>query len=195
VSEWVGIGGIGGNSGNLLQTGVIETCSGGHQENQAWWEAVPSRYGSEPFGDLVVLRGQRIEALVAKDPDGSWVTRIDNLSTGLSGVSVVGGSWQVVRDATGKPFGAVQGDDSGYRYAGGHSAEWIVEDPYAVTNQQFPLASYGSVTFTAIHADIGYPWQLQPSEAVEIAHRDAVISTPSPPLGDGFSVRYTGSWT
>jgi hypothetical protein len=194
VGEWVGIGGVGGKSGDLLQTGVSETCQGGHQYNQAWWEMVPSSADSEPFQNLVILRGQRIEALVAKEPNGKWVTRVDDLSTGLSGSSVIGADWAVVRDATGKVFGQVLGEDTGLSYAGGHSAEWIVEDPYATTNMQFPLASYGTVSFGDLHAQIGYPWHLLASQGVEIAHGGAVISVPSLPVDDGFSVSYTGSW-
>ncbi|HTX01073.1 MAG TPA: G1 family glutamic endopeptidase [Acidimicrobiales bacterium] len=194
VGEWVGIGGAGGNSGNLLQTGVSESCYDHHQFNQAWWELVPSGLGSVIFSDLVVLRGQHIAALVIREPDGRWATRVDDLSTGLSGTAVVGGGWSVVHDGSGKPVGPPQGRDS-LGYAGGHSAEWIVEDPYSVTNAQLPLASFDTIAFGDLHAAIGYSWHLAPTDALEIAHKDgSVIAVPTLPAEDGFTVSYTGGW-
>jgi hypothetical protein len=41
-SMWVGTGGAGGSSGDLLQTGVRSDCIGGVQDNNpSWWEQFP----------------------------------------------------------------------------------------------------------------------------------------------------------
>ncbi len=192
-SDWVGIGGAqsGTNSGGvLLQTGIDNSCVNGIQESSGWWEEFPSNpnYGM-PFSNFPVSPGDNIQASVFENSGGSWTTLLENLSTGLEGIMVTGEGWGVA------PIGATgfsdQGTTTNVSYAGGYTAEWIVEDPTGSSGNLVPFANYGSVTFTNLGTSLN-PWYLTASEGYAIQQNGSVLSVPSLPGSDGFSVYYTG---
>lgn len=189
VGVWVGIGGV-QNSETLLQTGITAQCVGGEQQTAAFWEEYPSEpNASRLFLGFQVSPGDRIQATVFQTTTGAWATRVDDLSTGLSGIMVTGEGWGVMLDAGNGTF-SVQGLTAGLTYAGGSTAEWIAED-FGQNGSQITLADYGTVTFSDLGTSLS-SWELTPSEGVEIVQNGAVLSTPSAPANDGFSVSYTG---
>ncbi len=187
---WVGIGGD--SSGVLLQTGVFPTCVDGEQQNVGWWEEYPSSRNHEAnFADFPVSAGDVIEASVYETTTGAWQTRVNDLSTGLSGIMITGEGWGVYSDGSGSSF-PEQGSTAGLSYSGGYTAEWIVEDPgTGTTTTPAPFADYGTVTFSDLTTSLP-SWSLTSDEAVEMVQRSTVLSTPSPPSTHGFSVNYTG---
>lgn len=102
---------------------------------------------------------------------------------------VTGEGWGVCTDGSCGTF-SNQGTTTGLTYGGGYTAEWIVEDP-SQNGTLAPFADYGSVTFTSLQTSLS-AWYLTMSEGWEIVQNGVVLSTPSPPSGDGFSVSYTG---
>ncbi|MCL6095295.1 MAG: G1 family endopeptidase, partial [Actinobacteria bacterium] len=199
VGIWVGIGGVewsnGSSSGALLQTGVTATCVDGAQQDFGWWEEFPMNPNELiPFSGFPVSPGDLIKASVYEAVSGAWVTRVDDLSTGLSGIMITGEGWGVYVDGSGSSF-PEQGSTADVFYSGGYTAEWIVEDPASQvkpTDVLVPFADYGTVTFSDLTTSLS-PWYLTSSEAVEIYQNGTVLSTPSvPPGNDGFSVSYTG---
>lgn len=195
TGTWVGIGGVGGNSGALLQTGVIENCVDGVQQNSGFWEIVPATPNqSETYTDFPVNAGDTMIATIEYE-NGQWATVLEDVNTGLSGVFVAGANWVVLTTSTGTVVGGVQGNASGYAYSGGYSAEWIQEDvTQASTGSLFPFPDYGSVTFTGLKV-LPAGSSLPNSDAVEIQNSaGAVISVPGPYGGSsGFTVTYTGA--
>jgi hypothetical protein len=194
-SAWVGLGGYrwpsGGTSGGLLQTGISDQCVNGAQEDTGWFEAVPSAPDhSEVFAGFAVSPGDAITASVFQSGSGVWETKLDDLTTGLAGFSVTGEGWGVAPDAAAM-FHA-QGTLNG-AYAGGYSAEWIVEDfTVAATSTLTPLANYGTVSFSNLGTSLT-PWALASADALAIAQNGVTLSTPSAPSSSGgFSVSYTG---
>ena len=191
---WVGIGGdtypTGGSSGVLLQTGVSVACNGGQPQYWAWWEEYPDLPNQpDPFQGMTISPGDTIEATIYQTTSGSWASRVDDLTTGISGIMVTGAGWGVGID--GDPSSLVlEGITTDLPYSGGYSAEWIVEDPGAPPNQA-PFADYGTVTFSGLRTSLSQ-WYLTPDEATEIVQGGVVLSTPSLPSADGFSVSYTG---
>ena len=98
-STWVGIGGAGTGTGDLLQTGVRSDCVGGVQADYpGWWELAPELPEID-FESMTVSPGNVIEASVYLAGDGvTWVTRLDDLTTGISGVMLSNGGWGTVLD-------------------------------------------------------------------------------------------------
>jgi len=188
---WVGIGGYGwptgGTSGTLLQTGVTTDCVNGVQQDAGWFEELPNP--SRDFAGFPVSPGDSIQASVFQGSSGAWETRIDDLTTGLSGVMVTGEGWGVSEDAGNGSF-AEQGSTAGLSYSGGYTAEWIVED-YTQNGSLVPLADYGTVDFTDLKTSLA-SWYLTANEGWAIVQNGVVLSTPSSPSSDGFSVSYTG---
>jgi hypothetical protein len=125
--------------------------------------------------------------------NGQWGTLLDNLSTGLSAVFVVGSSWEVVTTATFTPVGGIQGDATGTSYSGAYSVEWIQEDvTSAGSGSLFTLPNYGSVAFFNLRTSLA-SWSLPNSDAYEITNNNNVpVSVPGPVVNDGFTVTYTG---
>jgi len=190
---WVGIGGYGwptgGTSGTLLQTGVTAGCTNGVPQYNGWFEEYPSIPNtSKNFLGFPVSPGDAIEAYVFQGSSGAWETRVDDLTTGLSGVMVTGNGWGVSADAGNGTF-LKQGSTDGLSYSGGYTAEWIVED-YSQNGAAVPLADYGTVNFTGLKTSL--PWSLTSSEGLAMVQNGVVVSTPSPPSSSGFSVSYTG---
>ena len=190
ADTWVGTGGDGGSSGDLLQTGIEDDCVNGVQQNFSWWFEVSSAnevLGSSRFGGLTVTAGDSMDAYVYQATSGQWVTRIDDLTTGLSGYMVTGDVWEVCPDSGGSC--SVQGEASDVSYSGGYTAEWIEEDPGV---NPVPFADYGTVSFSDLLLGGLSPWYLTESHGLEIVQNGVVLSTPSLPDNDGFTLSYTG---
>ncbi|HLX32987.1 MAG TPA: G1 family glutamic endopeptidase [Gaiellaceae bacterium] len=191
-STWDGLGGDGGNSGDLLQTGVESDCVGGVQTDTAgWWELVPP-LPEIPFGSMLVSPGDQIAAYTYEWNDGSrWETCVDDLTTGVSGLMVTGEGWGVTTGGCGGTF-SLQGSTSGYTYAGATTAEWVEEDTCDLTTSSYaPLADFGTVAFTNLTTSLS-PWSLTPAEQIAIVQGGTVLALPSAPdsTGDGFSVTF-----
>lgn len=195
-STWVGIGGYGwptgGTSGALLQTGITDQCVNGSQQDFGWFEEYPSTPNeSKPFRSFPVSPGDAISATVFQGSSGAWETKVDDLTMGLSGIMVTGRGWGVASDGSGTPTFPEQGTTTGLTYAGGYTAEWIVED-FAVGGAPsiVPLANYGTVTFSDLQTSLA-TWSLTIGEGLAITQNGVTLSTPSPPSTAGFSVTYT----
>jgi hypothetical protein len=189
----VGIGGVtwktGATSGSLLQTGVRTQCVGGRQRDAGWFELYPSKPNeSADFAGFPASPGDSIKASVYRASGRAWVTRLDDLTAGISGWMVTGEGWGVARDRGNGRFSG-QGATDGLSYAGGYTAEWIVED-YSENGSRVPLADYGAVTFAHLTTSLR-SWSLTPGDAETMAQDGVVLSTPSPPSGNGFSVTST----
>jgi Peptidase A4 family len=192
-TAWVGTGGAGGLSGDLLQTGVVSECSGGVQvENPGWWEEFPEGPATF-FQSMTVSPGDQIEASVSQGLDGSWTTRLDDLTTLVSGVMHTGDRWGTFPDLDPTAF-TQEGDASAIAYSGGTTAEWIVED-YATTGGVLvPFADFGTVTFSNLVASVP-SWTLTAKEQVGLGDKSGLLlAEPSAPdsTGKAFSVAYTG---
>jgi hypothetical protein len=189
-STWVGTGGVGNNPGSLLQTGVLDNCVDGVQEDFGWWEEWPSNpnYATD-FSDFQIAPGNSIEASVYQNTAGQWVTRLDNLTTGVSGWMVIGATYGVGTDASGTFTD--QGSTAGLTYSGGYTAEWIVEDPSTASGTT-PFANYGTVVFSNLQLAGLSPWYLTVGEGWEMVQNGVALSMPSAPSSAGFSVNYVG---
>lgn len=194
-AAWVGTGGAGATSGDLLQTGVVSECSGGTQvEDPGWWEEYPE-YPARLFNTMRVSPGDRIEASVSRNSDGSWTTRLDDLSTMVSGVMHTGDRWGTVLDSAPNTFATTEGDASTVSYSGGRTAEWIVEDFGTTGGTLVPFADFGTVTFSNLATSLPTTWALTTKDAVGLGDRSGLLlAAPSTPdsTGRGFSVSYTG---
>jgi hypothetical protein len=192
-STWVGIGGSGGSSGDLLQTGVRSDCIGGVQDNNpGWWEEFPENPEID-FNSLSVSAGDSIQATVSQNQDGSWTTRLDDLTTGVSGVMTTGGGYGTMSDSNWGVWLNQEGSAAPLSYGGGYTAEWIVED-FGLSNGSFvPFADFGSVAFTGLTTSLP-SWALTSHEQVGLGHGPLLLAEPTGPdsTGRGFSVTYTG---
>lgn len=193
-TAWVGIGGAGGTSGDLLQTGVVSDCTDGVQtENPAWWEEYP-QYPADLFPDMTVSPGDLIQASVLRGSDLSWTTRVDDLTTGVSGLMQTGHQWGTVLDSDPSTFVHSEGDASAVAYTGGTTAEWIVEDYGTSAGTLVPFANFGTVTFTGLTTSLP-TWSLTAPEQVGLADESGLLlAEPTAPdsTGRGFSVAYRG---
>ena len=86
-----------------------------------------------------------------------------------------------------------QGSTTSLTYSGGYTAEWILEDSTAVSLVPLPFANYGTVNFSACQLVGLSSWSLTADEGCEIVQNGVVLSIPSAPSDDGFSVSYAGS--
>lgn len=196
ASSWVGIGGVDANqisSGDLLQTGIDNRCESGSQQEYGWFELYPSHPNyAEAFDNFPVNPGDVIHGEVVQDSTGQWSTILEDLSTNLEGVFTVGRGWQVESTTTQTPVGALQGDATGTSYAGGYTAEWIVEDPTdANTGQYSTFANYGTQTFSNLTTSLA-SWSLAPSDGNELVQNGVTLSVPSSVSNNVFSCSYTG---
>jgi len=197
ASVWVGTGGYpkadGSTSGVLLQTGVTGRCSSGERTYVGWYEEYPSTPGTEQdFSGFSISPGDRMAVSVFRLPDGShWETCLEDVTTGLSGLMITGGGWGVTSGGCDGSF-AQQGSTASLVYAGGSTAEWIVEDPGESTSTSLvPFANFGTVAFTKLRTSLSV-WYLGASEQVTIVQGNAVLAIPSAPEADGFTVTYLG---
>jgi hypothetical protein len=192
-STWVGIGGAGGSSGDLLQTGVRSDCIGGVQDNNpGWWEQVPPLPETD-FQSLSIAAGDSIQASVDRNQDGSWTTRLDDVTKGVSGVMTTGGSYGTMLDSNFGVWLQQEGSAATLSYAGGYTAEWILED-FGFSDGSFaPLADFGKTAFTGLTTSLP-SWTLTRAEQVGLGAGALLLAEPSGPdsSGRGFSVRYIG---
>jgi hypothetical protein len=193
-AAWVGTGGAGETSGDLLQTGVVSECIRGTQVvDPAWWEEFP-QYPADLFKSMNVSPGDHIAASVTQGTDATWTTRLDDLTTAVSGVMHTGDYWGTVSDLDPSTFVTTEGDAALVSYSGGLTAEWIVEDYGTAGGSLVPFADFGTVTFTGLATNLP-TWGLTASEQVGLGDRNGLLlAVPSAPdsSGKGFSVAYTG---
>ena len=192
-SMWVGIGGAGASSGDLLQTGVRSDCVGGTQDNNpGWWEEYPQLPETD-FQSLSVSAGDSMQATVAQNPDSSWTTRLDDLTKGISGVMTTGGGYGTMLDAKWGTWNVQEGSAATLSYAGGYSAEWIVAAFAYSDGSLVPLADFGKAPFTGLTTSLP-SWALTKSEQVGLGTGPLLLAAPSgpDPSGRGFSVSYVG---
>ena len=196
-ATWVGTGGVtwsdGGSSGSLLQTGTVDNCVNGEQQDTGVFELFPSAPNyDEAFSNFPVSAGNVIKAEVFENSSGKWASFLENLSTVLQGVFGVGICWDVEEIATDNVVGGLQGLATGTSYSGAYSAEWIVEDPTDVaTYSNFPFADFQSVTFSDMEVSLPTGWTLPTSDGEEIVQNGEVLATPSAINNNGgFTVSY-----
>lgn len=199
MGSWIGTGGAGGSSGDLLQTGIASTCVNGLQNDVGWWEEYPE-VAQTNFSGFPVSPGDVVEASAYQDTSGNWDTRLCDVTSGLAGVMITGQSWGVGPDpgcTASTVTYTFQGSATGISYSGGYTGEWIVEDPAAgataATAQEVPFADFGSVSFTNMGLAPG-PWSggiSDPQNDVELVEGGQILAVPSWP-GAGMTVTYTG---
>jgi hypothetical protein len=195
-TPWVGIGGFewptGGSSGQLLQTGTEDDCVNGVQQDHGWWELYPVNY-QQSFSNFLVSAGNSMQAFVFQESNGGWETLLNNLTTGLSAIMVIGEGWGVApTPASGPITFTYQGTTAGFTYSGGYSAEWIVEDTGNASGRNFPFANYGNVPFSNLTTSLS-PWSLTASDGIEIVQNGVTLSSPTPINSNGgFTVTYMG---
>lgn len=194
VSAWAGVGGAGPAAGPLLQTGVRSVCISATQSvNVGWWAEFP-KYPEVDFGGTFLSPGDSVDATVSRNADGSWTTRLDDLTSGISGMMITGKSYGTFRDSDPSVWLDEQGSAAGAAYPGGHSAEWIVEDFQQADMPLIPLADFGSIAFTGLSTSLP-SWGLTPEERIGMGDADGTLwAGPTAPdaTGRGFAVRYTG---
>jgi len=193
-TTWVGIGGAGAGTGDLLQTGVQTDCVSGVQTDLAgWWEEFPEYY-SVNFIGMAVSPGDELEATVYAGNSGTaWETCLDDLTTGVSGIMVTGEGWGLGTSSCSGTF-FEQGSTASVTYAGGYSAEWIEEDYGSGSSGSLvPLADFGTISFGSLTTSLS-SWSLSQAEQTAIAQDGVLLAVPSAPdpTGDGFSVTYSG---
>lgn len=194
-AEWVGLNGasalLGSADAPLIQTGTMSSCSsGGEQENTGWWEIVPADSYSVVFSNLTVSAGDSMAAKVYES-NGQWVTVVQDLTTGLQGTMVAGGTSFVSNIVTGAVV-ASYGDTAPYQYEGVTSAEWIVEAPTS-DNSIMTLADFQTTSFSNLGVNTTSP-MLTPQDAVEIVNQSGQALTLESPVSNGsFRETYAGS--
>ncbi|MDR3584595.1 MAG: G1 family endopeptidase [Desulfosporosinus sp.] len=125
AAQWIGLGGA--TSTDLLQIGTIEDIENGQQVTEVFWEQLPS-----PAQIVTTIQnGSSIKASIAQAADLTW-----NLTLTVSGQSQTYTIPPVTLDPS-------------YVSGIGTSAEWISEDPSTQSNQLYPLANMGTVTYQA----------------------------------------------
>ena len=165
----------------------------GVQQDYGWWEEWPSTPNeSWAFTNYPVSPGDLMEAYVFQDSSGAWETLLNDVTTGLSAIMVTGEGWGVSPTPANGPITfTYQGTTTDLSYSGGHTAEWIVEDPSIVGGSLGAIANYGSVAFSNLETDLA-TWSLPAIDAVEMVQSDVTLSVPGAVANDGFTVDYTG---
>ena len=168
TSDWVGVNGSPGFPG-LFQDGTTSYCSDGQSSDFAWWTDDDDNDAAQYL--FAVAPGDVIYGYVYQDTSGFWVYDIEDLTSGLSSLSE-------------EPYSGV-----------GMTAEWIAEDTGDPTTQGlYPLADFGSVTFTDLTlAPTSGSWYLPSfSDAIEMVATDgSVEALPGPIQGSGTSASFT----
>lgn len=173
-------------------------CVNGVQQNFGWWEIWPENAETEftsfpvTAGDTIVASNYQITT-GCTSICGQWEAKLEDLTTNLQGIAVTDEAWGVTQISS-NTFTS-QGTAAAFGYSGGYTGEWIVEDylkNYQQSNSAVPFANYGSVTFTNLALGGLSPWYLNATEGVEMLQNGAVLSTPTSPSNDSFSVNYTG---
>ncbi len=123
TSDWVGVNGFGSQNPGLFQDGTTSYCLNGQEGDYTWWTDELEGYSNQLL--FTVAPGDLIDAQVFQETSGDWAYYLEDVTTGVSATAP--------ETFSGK----------------GTSAEWIAEDPGDPnTNEPYPLADFGSVTFT-----------------------------------------------
>lgn len=189
MSTWDGIGGAKPGEA-LIQTGVESDCVNGVQANVPWWEIVggSTNLPEQPFQSFAVQPGDSLTALVGQDPSGAWITCLSDNTTSQVGVMVTGLSAGIgTGSCTSFSNYTLEEDASSYSYDGGTTAEWIAEDPTALSGGLVPFANFGTVTFSGIGTSTSGA-----AVATEIVQGGRILATPGPLSNSSFSVTYSG---
>ncbi len=126
-AAWIGIGGQYDES--LIQTGTEQSILNNTASYFAWYELLPN---DSIYLNMTVNPGDTMSASITlqNSATNTWLIVLKNLSNG-------------------------QTYQKSFQYASTRSsAEWVVERP-TVNNVQYPLADFGTITFTACSATIG----------------------------------------
>ncbi len=126
-AAWIGIGGQYDES--LIQTGTEHSILNNTASYFAWYELLPD---NSIYLNMTVNPGDTMSASISLQNSASntWLVILKNLSNGETYQNT-------------------------FQYASTRSsAEWIVERP-TVNNFQYPLADFGTITFTGCSATIG----------------------------------------
>jgi hypothetical protein len=165
TSDWVGVN----ESPGLFQDGTTLQCVSGQQIGYAWWTDEAENYYSPSL--FAVAAGDDIDAEVWQETSGLWAYYVSDLTSGSSSSAT-------------EPFSGP-----------GTTAEWIAEDTGdPSTNEPYPLADFGSVTFTDLGLTVpSGSWTVPPySDAWEMVAPDgSVEALPSPIQGSGASAAFT----
>jgi hypothetical protein len=150
----VGVNGFGASNPGLFQDGTTSYCLNGQQGDYAWWTDEAEGYSSQDV--FAVAPGDLVHAHVYQEAAGSWAYYIEDVTNGLQSSAL-------------EPFSGA-----------GTSAEWIAEDPGDPTTQGlYPLADFGSVTFTDLGLTVpSGSWTVPPySDAIEMVGPDGQVET------------------
>jgi len=169
-------------------------CIGGVQrQSVGWWEEFPENAETD-FATMSVSPGDSIQASVSQNSDGSWTTRVDDLTKGVSGVMTTGDGYETQLDSNPGVWLHEEGATTSVTYKGGYTAEWIVEQFGTISGALVPLADFGKVAFAGLATSLP-SWTLTSGEQVGIGDENGLLwAAPSGPdsSGRGFSVSYTG---
>jgi hypothetical protein len=169
TSDWVGVNGLSDANPGLFQDGTSSYCASGQQTDYAWWTDDDDNDNSQYL--FTVSPGDVIDAEVWQETSGYWAYYVSDLTSGSSSSDVESFSGP------------------------GTTAEWIAEDPgNLTTNALYPLADFGSVTFTGLGLIVpSGSWYLPSySDACEMVAADgSVEALPSPIQGSGASASFT----
>jgi hypothetical protein len=170
TSDWVGVNGwLGAGWGGLFQDGTTSYCFNGQQGDYAWWTDAAASYSAQIL--FAVAPGDVIDAEVYQDSSGYWEYNITDITS-------------------------VRSSSSAESFSGpGTSAEWIAEDTGDPnTGLPYPLADFGSVTFTDLGLTVpSGSWTVPPySDAIEMVAPDrSVEALPSQIQGSEASATFT----
>ncbi len=168
AAYWVGVNGAGDDYPGLFQDGTQSYCADGQEVDYAWWTDDDDSYNAQYL--FAVSPGDAIDAEVYQDASGYWDYYVSDLTSGSS-------------------------SSAPESFSGpGTSAEWIAEDPgNPNTNGLYPLADFGSVTFTDLGLTVpSGSWTVPPySDAIEMTTDGWVEALPSSIQGSGTSTAFT----
>ncbi len=171
TSDWVGVNGwLGADWGGLFQDGTTSYCLNGQQGDYAWWTDAAASYSAQNL--FAVAPGDVIDAEVYQNSSGYWEYDIADMTSG-------------------------QSSSSAESFSGpGTSAEWIAEDTGDPNTPglPYPLADFGSVTFTDLGLTVpSGSWTVPPySDAIEMVAPDrSVEALPSQIQGSEASATFT----
>jgi hypothetical protein len=148
----------------------MSQCVNGQQNDYAWWTDEAESYSSIEL--FAVAPGDVIDAGVYQEASGYWAYYVTDLTSAVSS--------------------SAQESFSGPAT----TAEWIAEDPGDPSNYGllYPLADFGSVTFTDLGLTVpSGSWTVPPySDAIEMVAPDgSVEALPSSIQGSGTSAEFT----
>jgi len=170
TTDWVGVNGFGSGNPGLFQDGTTSYCVNGQQGDYAWWTDTTEGYASQIL--FSVSAGDVIYAEVNQSSSsGLWTYSIEDVTTDTTSTSP-------------ESFDGA-----------GTSAEWIAEDPgIPNSNGLYPLADFGSVTFTQLGLTVpSGSWTVPPySDAIEmVGTNGAIEASPSPVYGVAAAADFT----